>query len=360
MLVLPVRRLGEERFGGDAASLLLAGNALHADVPPEAAPSAMLGWLLCGLGQTVGFPVPEGGSSAIAHALRSRLVQAGGRLQCATPVERINVAHGRAVSVDTANGSVRARRAVVAAVDAQVLYGRLLDERSLPRTFVTGLRRFHRAGGTVKVNWALDSAVPWSDSNLAEAGTVHVADSLDELTMTAAQLAMRQVPDRPFLLVGQMTTSDPRRSPIGTESLWAYTHVPQAPVGDASGDALDGPGRPLAGPDLDRFVERIESRLEACAPGFRDQIRGRFVQGPRDLQHADASLIGGDIAGGSSQLHQQLIFRPVPGLARPETPIRGLFLGSASAHPGGSVHGACGANAARAAIWHDRFRYVRS
>jgi len=50
------------------------------------------------------------------------------------------------------------------------------------------------------------------------------------------------------------------------------------------------------------------------------------------------------------------VFRPVPGFGRAETPIGGLYLGSASAHPGGSVHGACGANAAKAALLHDRIR----
>jgi phytoene dehydrogenase-like protein len=115
----------------------------------------------------------------------------------------------------------------------------------------------------------------------------------------------------------------------------------------------------LTGPALDRFAERMEDRIEARAPGFRSTVIARHVQGPCDLQSEDGSLVGGDIAGGTAQLHQQLVFRPVPGLARPETPIPGLFLGSASAHPGGSVHGACGANAARAAIWHDRGRRVR-
>jgi len=65
--------------------------------------------------------------------------------------------------------------------------------------------------------------------------------------------------------------------------------------------------------------------------------------------------VGGDINGGTAQLHQQLVFRPVAGWARPETPVRGLYLASASAHPGGGVHGACGANAARAAIAHHRW-----
>jgi phytoene dehydrogenase-like protein len=48
------------------------------------------------------------------------------------------------------------------------------------------------------------------------------------------------------------------------------------------------------------------------------------------------------------------VFRPIPGLGRAETPIRGLYLASASAHPGGGVHGACGANAAHAALVHAR------
>jgi phytoene dehydrogenase-like protein len=78
------------------------------------------------------------------------------------------------------------------------------------------------------------------------------------------------------------------------------------------------------------------------------------VSGPGDLESANANLVGGDISGGTAALHQQAIFRPVPGWGRAETPVAGLFLASASAHPGGGVHGACGANAARAALWADR------
>ena len=76
--VQPVRRLGDETFSGEGAPLLFAGNALHTDLPPEAPGSAIYGWLLCMLGQTVGFPVPVGGSSAIPDALVARF-EAGGR-----------------------------------------------------------------------------------------------------------------------------------------------------------------------------------------------------------------------------------------------------------------------------------------
>jgi phytoene dehydrogenase-like protein len=149
-----------------------------------------------------------------------------------------------------------------------------------------------------------------------------------------------------------MTTSDPTRSPAGTESLWGYTHVPHRVKGDAGGD--------LAGKwderETEEFVARVERELEAGAPGFADRVVGRNVLTPPMLEAADANLVGGAVNGGTAQLHQQLIFRPTLGLGRAETPIRGLFLASASAHPGGGVHGACGANAARAALLAERRR----
>lgn len=352
LAILPVRRLAEERFEGTHPALLLAGNALHADVTPESAPSALLGWLLCGLAQDVGFPVPVGGAGRITDALVDRLTKVGGELRCGEPVDRIGLEGGRASLVSTGGGTVRARRAVIAACDAQILYDRLLDHDDLPPAFLAGLRRFHRAGATVKVNWALDGPVPWTDPGAVGAGTVHLADSLDELTQTSAELAMGSAPAHPFLLIGQMTTADASRSPAGTESLWAYTHVPQDIRRDAGGE-LTGTGR-LRGDDLVRFADRMQARIEAHAPGFGGRIVERHVQGPDDIEAANPSLVGGDISGGTSQLHQQLVFRPVSGLGRTETPIPGLFLGSSSAHPGGSVHGACGTNAARAAIAHDR------
>jgi phytoene dehydrogenase-like protein len=162
------------------------------------------------------------------------------------------------------------------------------------------------------------------------------------------------------VLLGQMTTTDPTRSPAGTEAAWAYTHVPQQVRGDAGSDH----GFAIAGSWDDRdcaeIVRRIEGRIEAHAPGFRDRVIARHVLSPLDMERRNANLVGGDISGGTAQLHQQLVFRPVPGLARSETPIAGLFLASASAHPGGGVHGACGANAARAALFQDRLRRVTS
>jgi phytoene dehydrogenase-like protein len=150
--------------------------------------------------------------------------------------------------------------------------------------------------------------------------------------------------------------TDPTRQPAGKETAWAYTHVPNVVRGDAGGDLTGS----WDAAESDEFVKRMEDEIERLAPGFRALVRGRFVRTPADLEAANANLAGGAVGGGTAQLHQQLVFRPVPGLGRPETPITGLYLGSASAHPGGGVHGAPGANAARAAIAGDRRRRVLS
>jgi phytoene dehydrogenase-like protein len=97
-------------------------------------------------------------------------------------------------------------------------------------------------------------------------------------------------------------------------------------------------------------VDGLETLLERHAPGFRDLVRGRYVQGPTDFQRHNPNLVEGAINAGSAAIHQQLFFRPVPGLGRPDTPIDRLYLAGASAHPGGAVHGGPGAFAAKAAL----------
>ncbi|MDQ0401945.1 NAD(P)/FAD-dependent oxidoreductase [Streptomyces sp. NPDC000349] len=352
-LVLPVRRMGAEEFRGEGGRLLLAGNALHADLAPEAAGSGGFGWLMSMLGQTYGFPVPVGGAGALTAALVHRLRSRGATVSCGHRVEHVVVRDRRAVGVRTAGGElIPAHRAVLADVSVSALYGGLVAPEDLPEQVLADLRRFEWDFATFKVDWALDGPVPWRCAQAAGAGTVHLADGLDELTRFAAQIAMGRVPDRPFSLFGQMTTSDPTRSPRGTESAWAYTHVPHEVRGDAGDAGITGSWD--AG-ERELMADRVERQVERFAPGFRALIRARRVLAPPTLQALDANLTGGAINGGTAAMHQQLVFRPVPGTGRPETAVAGLYLASAAAHPGGGVHGAPGANAARAALRRHRF-----
>ena len=185
--------------------------------------------------------------------------------------------------------------------------------------------------GTVKVDWALDGGVPWAKPPPHDPGTFHVADSVEQMTEALGQVSARAIPAAPFMLAGQMSTTDPTRSPAGTEALWAYTHVPQDAIRDAGEDGIRGA---WDRDDCERFADRMQARIEEVAPGFGSRIMARRVLGPREMEQRNANLIGGAINGGTSQLHQELVFRPVPGLGRAETPIRGLYLGLGVRPPG--------------------------
>lgn len=355
-LLSPAASFGTGRFGGDDARLLVSGTAGHSDIPLDAPGSTALGLLLTMLAQTVGYPVPVGGAGRLTEAMARRLEARGGTVVTGTPVRRVVVEGGRVVAVRTDDGEVRARHAVLAAVSVPQLYGTLVAEDDLPASVRRGLATYELDPATVKVDWALSGPVPWRVPPPAPVGSFHVGDSVEQLQEATTQVSLGLVPAAPFLLAGQMTTTDPTRSPEGTESMWAYTHVPHRVRDDAGGEGLTG--RWDDG-ELERFGDRVQARVEALAPGFGSRVLARRVLGPQQLQTRNRSLVGGAVNGGTSQLHQMLVLRPFPGDGRPGTGIGGLLLASSSAHPGGGVHGAPGANAARAAIWARRRHRLR-
>ena len=356
MLIESARSLAERHLSGEAARLLIVGNAGHADLSPDSAGSGVFGLLLAMMGQKVGFPVPTGGAGRLADALAARLVDRGGVIRCDAEVTEVVVRQRRALGVRLADGEyIRATRGVVGDVSAPALFGGLVSWNDLPAKTKRRMAEFQWDPGTVKVDWALSAPVPWRVTPEAAPGTVHLASSVTEVAVWMSQVLGGVVPADPFMLLGQMTTSDTTRSPAGTEALWAYTHVPQQVQVDEAGHIT---GR-WDHSDLNWMADRIEARIERNAPGFTSRIQARRILGPREMQQRNANLVGGALGGGTAALHQELVFRPISGWGRAETPVKGLYLGSSSAHPGGGVHGAAGANAARAALFHDRFAAER-
>ncbi len=340
-MALPARRMTHEMFAGAGARMLMAGCAQHTDLSPDEAGSGIFGWLMAMVAQHDGFPVPHGGAGQLGTALERRLTSAGGAVIYRTKVTKVLVHAGRALGVVSADGrGWKARRAVLADVSAPLLYRDLLDPNTLPVTLRADLDNFTWDNATIKVDWALSGPVPWRNPRVGRAGTIHLDGDFEELSNYATQLANELLPDRPFILAGQMTTTDPSRSPAGTEAMWAYSHLPRRESWNDD--------------DIAAHAQRLEAIVEEHAPGFRALILGRAVQGPDDLAADNQSLVGGAIGGGTSAIHQELFLRPVPGLGRADTVIDRLFLCSSSAHPGGGVHGGPGANAARAALARNR------
>jgi phytoene dehydrogenase-like protein len=328
------RGYSERRFASEAARRVLPGLALHTDVGPDDDCGAAVGFMLAALASIDGFAVPRGGTSTITRALIERLEEAGGELVTGERVEEILVRRGRAHGVRTAHGE-REAKVVIADVAAPRLFLELVPDSEVPSSVIGSMRRFRHGFGTFKVDWALDGAVPWSHPDCARAAVVHAGESNDDLTRFVRQVRAGELPDRPYLVLGQQSLVDPTRAPRGQHTLWCYSRVPS--------------NRPWA-KERESFADAIEERIEGLAPGFRRRILARHISAPPDLEATNENLIGGDLGGGSAQIEQQLIFRPTFPYFRYRTPIDGLYLGSSYAHPGAGVHGMCGYNAAMAAL----------
>ncbi|MEW5852794.1 MAG: NAD(P)/FAD-dependent oxidoreductase [Myxococcota bacterium] len=328
------RGLSTRLFRTEAARRVLPGLALHVDVGPDDRFGAALGYMLGLTATTGGYPVPKGGAQALTDALVSLLRAHGGEVKLGARVERIVVAQGRAHAVELAGGEeLVARRAILANTSAESLFLDLLDRHLVPGFVQRRMKHFPHGWGTFKVDWALSAPVPWSEELARRSAVVHAGDSLDDLSRFTRQVRSGQLPDNPYLVVGQQSLMDPSRAPPGQHTLWAYSRVPSSVEGgwDAHKEA---------------FADRVDARIERLAPGFRRHILARRVVAPVDLQVMDANLLGGDIGGGSNAWHRQLLFRPVFPYFRYRTPVAGLYLCSSYAHPGAGVHGMCGFNAA--------------
>jgi phytoene dehydrogenase-like protein len=334
-----VEALGLDVFAGDRrATAWLSGSAQHSGLPPTAAPSGAFGLLLQLLAHSHGWPLVAGGMGRLTDALGERARREGATIRCDAPVERIHVRRGRVSGVRLAAGEDVEADAVVSTVSATVL-ARLLPDGALPGRLHRRLRIWRSGTAPFKLDYALSGPLPWRAEEPREAAVVHVAGALEELSRAADESKRGVVPDRPALVVGQQSLHDRARAPGDQHTLYVYAHVP------ARYQESD-----------EEVAERVEAQLERFAPGWSSRVLARTLRSPRQTERENPSLVDGDLAGGSYELDQQLIFRPAPELCRYRTPLKGLYMAGASTHPGGAVHGMSGRGAARALLRDRRLR----
>ena len=303
------------RFHTDEGRALVAGTAAHSMLPLTAPLSGVFPRLFTALAHRYGWPVVEGGSSAIVDALLAELAAAGGRIETGCLVKRLDeLPPARAVLLD-----VTPRQLIEMAGDL------------LPSGYGRALARYRYGPGVCKVDWALRGPVPWSAEGCREAVTVHVGGTFEEIARSEADVNAGRHPERPYCLVTQPCVVDPERAPTGRHTLWAYCHVP-------NGSSVD-------------MTERIESQIERFAPGFRDLVLARSTFTAVDAEEHNPSYVGGDINAGAATL-RQMILRPTARWNPYRTAMKGVYLCSAATPPGGGVHGMCGLGAAQAAL-HD-------
>jgi phytoene dehydrogenase-like protein len=305
--------LAMSRFKGEEARGFFAGLATHSIMPLTDIATASIGLVFAAVGHRVGWPIPAGGAQSVSDALVSYLRSLGGEVVSDSPVTSL----GDIPSAKTIFLDLSTRGALQLAGDR------------FSSSYRGALERYRPGPGICKVDWALSGPVPWRNRECADAGTLHLGGTLDELTASEAAPWNGEHSEKPFVLAAQPSLFDPSRAPLGKHTLWGYCHVPN-------------------GSDVD-MSERIERQIERFAPGFRDCILARHVTRATELHLGNANLFGGDIAGGANTL-KQLFFRPAVKRHPYATSVKGMYLCSSFTPPGGGVHGMCGVYAARAAL----------
>ncbi|MET4073086.1 NAD(P)/FAD-dependent oxidoreductase [Hymenobacter sp. UYCo722] len=306
------------RFSDEKAKGLFAGMAAHAIQPLSNLTTSAAALVLLIAAHRGGWPLPKGGSQAISDALLAHFIALGGRVETGTYVRSLaQLPAARAVLLDV--------------TPAQLLQ---IAGHSLSSIYQWQLRRYRYGMGVFKIDWALAEPIPFTAPECAQAGTIHLGNTLAEIAASEQASAQGQHAAQPFVLLAQQSLFDATRAPDGKHTAWAYCHVP-------NGSRVD-------------MTAAIERQVERFAPGFRARILARHTFDTTQMEAYNPNYVGGDINGGLLDIGQ-LFTRPALRASPYRTSQRGLYLCSSATPPGGGVHGMCGYYAARRAL-RDIFR----
>jgi phytoene dehydrogenase-like protein len=349
ILTAPARKILERWFESEPLRGTLATDSIIGAMASPSTPGS--GYVLFHhvMGETDGargvWGYVRGGMGQLTSAIAAAAAGAGAHVFPRRPVAQIVVEGGRAAGVELEDGSVVRARVVLSCADPQVTFLRLLDSSALPDAFRAHIQALDFSSAVTKINVALDRlpsfrCLPGHDAGPQHRGTVHIVSTLDEIEGAYRDACAGKESERPVIEMTLPSSLDNSLAPPGKHV--ASLFVQYTPYRLAAG-SWEEPGRKEA------FADRVFRVIEEYAPGFTASVIARDVLSPLDLERV-FGLTGGNIFHGSMGLDQLFWLRPAAGYARYRTPVEGLYLCGAGAHPGGGVLGAPGRNAARVVL----------
>jgi phytoene dehydrogenase-like protein len=294
----------------------------------------------------------RGGMGGITQALAAAARDLGVDIRCDAEVARILVRDGRAAGVALASGDEFYAPVVASNADARVTFLALLDRDALPEAFVADVERISYASASVKINVALAElpnfrALPGTEAGPQHRGTIHICPDQDYIERAFDDAKYGRPSAEPVLECTIPSAVDSTVAPPGRHLMSMFVQYAPYELRDGSWDD-----------EREAFADRCFDVLDDYAPNFKSSVIARQVLAPVDLERV-FNLTGGNIFQGAMTPGQLFAFRPVPGYARYRTPISGLYLCGAAAHPGGGVMGTPGLNAAREILSRRRLRSSR-
>jgi len=283
-----------------------------------------------------------GGMGAITQAMARAAGEHGVRVDVGAPVREVIIERDRAVGVVLEDGTSLRARAVVANVDPQRLFQRLVPREAVPAAVAKRMKNWKAGSGTFRMNVALSKLPRFSA--LPEPGDHHtsgiiLAPSLAYMDKAYRDCMIHGWSAAPIIEMVIPSTLDDSLAPPGAHvaSLFCQHVAPKFTDGSTWEEHRE------------TVADLMVDTVEAYAPGFKSSIIARRSLSPFDLEQI-FGLPNGDIFHGALKLNQLFSFRPMLGYANYRMPIRGLYLCGSGAHPGGGVTGAPGHNAAQVVI----------
>lgn len=301
------------RFKTPEAKALWAGMSAHAIQPLSNLATSAIGLVLMAAAHLKGWPIPVGGSQQIANALASYFTTIGGRIQTGTYIQSLN--------------ELPSSKTILFDVTPKQLLQ--IAGHKFSSVYKWQLERYRYGAGVFKIDWALDGPVPFTAPEARKAGTVHIGNTIEEITHYEKRCGEGKHADNPFVLMAQQSLFDDSRAPQGKHTAWAYCHVPKGSVKD--------------------MTQAIEGQVERFAPGFKSLILAKHTMNTAEMETYNPNYVGGDINGGIIDIGQ-LFTRPALRSSPYRTSAKGLYICSSSTPPGGGVHGMCGYHAAKRAL----------
>ncbi len=301
------------KFRTKEARGLWAGMAAHALQPLTNMGTSAFALVLMTAGHLGGWPMAAGGSKEIANALSSYFRSLGGKIETGVYVQSLtDIPSSRALLFDL--------------TPKQIMH---IAGNSFSSIYKWQLQRYRYGMGVFKIDWALDGPVPFTAAECRKAGTIHLGNTFEDISLSEKLTSQGHHPEKPFVLLAQQSLFDSTRAPEGKHTAWAYCHVP-------NGSQVD-------------MCNAIEKQVERFAPGFRDLILAKHTMNTTEMEAYNPNYIGGDINGGSIDIGQ-LFTRPALRYSPYRTSAKGIYICSSSTPPGGGVHGMCGYHAAKRAL----------
>ncbi|HIG39024.1 MAG: NAD(P)/FAD-dependent oxidoreductase [bacterium] len=337
----------DERLKGAIATDAIIGHHMGPRTP-----TTVLTYLLRLRGEIGGAAaLPLGGMGQIARMLSESAQKAGVVIRTSARVKRILVDDGRASGVELETGELVNADLVISNADAKNTFLNLVGTQELDAMFARRIHTTRTNGNVAKIHLALNglpSIEGLSTEQLSQ--RLIVAPSMRYLEHAFNHAKYGEYSEHPVLEITIPSITDPELAPSGHHVMSICASF--APYHLKNGWQQDDLQTGLQ-PDLqnrlqekERFLDKVTALISDYAPGFASRVVASQILTPVDIE-AEYNITGGHWHHGEMTIDQSFMMRPVHGTAQYDTPIDGLFLCGAAAHPGGGVTGIPGHNAAQ-------------